>query len=178
MNFLAKIIGYLISFPARSKGMKFGKNSFIAPGYDFLFEQLKNIRLGRDVSIGKSAWIHTIGTGEIKIGANTKIGRRVTIAALEKISIGDGCLFSYDVSILDHDHDFQESSSSPTKSGLSEAKTVTIGKNCFIGAHSFVLKGVTLGDHCVVGANCVVTKSFPGHSIIVGNPGKLVQKNV
>ena len=34
MNIFSKIIGLLISIPARIKGMKFGKNSFIDPGYD------------------------------------------------------------------------------------------------------------------------------------------------
>ena len=58
---------------------------------------------------------------------------------------------------------------------FTKGKQIIIGDNCFIGAHSFILKGVRLGEHCVVGANSVVTKSFPKFSIIAGNPAKLIK---
>lgn len=157
------------------KGMKFGKNSFIAPGYDFMFEQLRNITIGNNCSIGKSAWIHTVKNGKIQIGDNTKIGRRVTLAALKSIKIGKNCLLSYDVSILDHDHDFRDIKISPVVSELTKGKDVFIGDDCFIGAHSFILKGITLGEHCIVGANSVITKSFPAYTVIAGNPAKIIK---
>lgn len=174
---MLSIIGFFISLPARIKGVKFGHNSLIAPGYDFLFEQLKNIRIGNNCRIGKSAWIHTVDNGTINVGDNTIIGRRVTLAALKSIKIGKNCLFSYDISILDHDHDFRDIKISPVMSDLTKGNEVVIGDDCFIGAHSFVLKGVALGKHCVVGANSVVTKSFPAYSIVAGTPASLI-KNI
>lgn len=178
MNPLFTLAGYFISIPARLKGMKFGRNSFIAPGYDFFFEKLRGIKLGNNCAIGKSAWIHTVEHGRITIGDNTKIGRRVTIAAVELVAIGKNCLFSYDVSILDHDHDFRDISIAPLDSKLTSGEKIIIGDDCFIGAHSFILKGVTLGKHCVVGANSVVTKSFSDNCVVAGNPAKVIKSLV
>ena len=41
-------------------------------------------------------------------------------------------------------------------------KEIRIGKNCFIGCNSIILKGTVLGDGCVVGAGSVVSGLFGG----------------
>lgn len=171
MNTLIHFLGYWIRFPAELKGMKFGRQSFIGPGYDFLFVQLKGISTGDKVQIGSNAWLQTINNAKITIGENTNIGRFFVCSAAKSIQIGKNCLLSFNVSIFDHDHN----TGAPMESSLSESKTTIIGDNCFIGAHSFILKGVTLGNHCVVGANSVVTKSFPDHSFIAGSPARLIR---
>jgi acetyltransferase-like isoleucine patch superfamily enzyme len=175
MNPFYKIIAHLISIPARIKGMKFGHNSFIGPGYD-IDPKLKGVVLGKGVIIGRGAWLdislYTKGA-KILIGDGTHIGRYAMISSAKKIAIGGKCLISHNISILDHDHKFIKDKS-PLESGITEAREIIIGDNCFIGAHSFILKGVKLGKNCVVGASSVVTKSFPDYSIVVGNPAELI----
>jgi len=174
MNLFKTVFGYLISIPARFKGVKFGKNSFIGPGYDFLFVKLKGVILGENVLIGRNAWIEILDKGKIIIDNGSNIGRNCLISASDTIKIGKKCLLGYNVSVLDHDHLFVKNMS-PIDSGLSKGKKITIEDDCFIGAHSFILKGVKLGRHCVVGANSVVTKSFPEYSVITGNPAKKIR---
>jgi len=177
MNIIKKITARIVSVPARLKGMKFGENSFIGPGYD-LAPCLKGVVLGDNVIIGRNAWfdISTETKGaKILIGDGTQIGRNAMISAAKKITIGKKCLIAYNVSILDHDHNFDSPEISPLDSGISEGKEIIIEDNCFIGAHSFVLKGVHLEKNCVVGANSVVTKSFPAGSVVAGSPAKLIK---
>lgn len=177
MNVFAKIIAGAISVPARMKGMKFGKNSFIGPGYD-IAPVLKGVALGDNVLIGRGAWFdiskYTKGA-EIIVGSGTQIGRFAMMSAAKKITIGKKCLISYNVSIMDHDHNVMDPDISPLEGGITEGKEIIIEDECFIGAHSFILKSVHLGRHCVVGANSVVTKSFPAYCVIVGSPAKLIK---
>lgn len=56
------------------------------------------------------------------------------------------------------------------------SRTVVVGPNSFIGAHSIILKGVEIGENSVVGAGSVVTKSIPQNEIWAGNPAKFVRR--
>lgn len=177
LNFIIQIVGYVLSVPARLKGMRLGAHSMLGPGYDFLEVRLRGIELGKNVRIGRNAWMEiTSVNGVIKIDDGTNIGRNCMLSSSSRIYIGKKCLLSYNVSIIDHDHNTMTLRESPMDSGLAEPHDINIEDNCFIGAHSFILKGVSLGTHCVVGANSVVTKSFPANSVIAGNPAKLLKE--
>lgn len=177
MNMISKIIAHFISIPARVKGVRFGKNSFIGPGYD-LKPKLKGVILKEGVIVGRNAWFDIslyTKNAKIIIGKGTNVGRFSMMSSAKKITIGEKCLLSHNVSILDHDHNVSDPDVSPLDGGITEPEEIFIGEHCFVGAHSFILKGVRLGRHCVVGANSVVTKSFPDYSVIAGNPAKLIR---
>lgn len=53
-----------------------------------------------------------------------------------------------------------------------------IGHHCVIGGRAIILPGVRLGNHVFVGAGSVVTKSFPDHCLIAGNPAKIVKTGI
>lgn len=80
------------------------------------------------------------------------------------VHIGANCRITRDVVILTHDH----------CRGLK--KDTFIGNNCVIGIRSIILPGVTIGNHVVVGAGSVVTKDIPSHSIVAGNPARILKE--
>jgi acetyltransferase-like isoleucine patch superfamily enzyme len=53
-----------------------------------------------------------------------------------------------------------------------------IGENCVIGVRSIIMPGVKIGDSCVIGAGAVVTKDVPPHSIVAGNPARVIREGV
>lgn len=180
MRYIIDFVLFVISIPARLKGVKFGKNSFIGPGYDFLAVDLRGITLGNNVSIGRNAWLQTNKTKKIspviKVGDNTSIGRNVTISCVKKVVIGNNCQISFNVSMFDHDHLVYDKDNPSVRGYLTQGNEIHIGNECFIGAHSFILKGVHLGKRCIVGANSVVTKPFPDNSVLAGSPAQLIKK--
>jgi acetyltransferase-like isoleucine patch superfamily enzyme len=53
-----------------------------------------------------------------------------------------------------------------------------IGKDCVIGVRSIILPGIKIGDSSVVGAGSIVTKDVPAHSVVAGNPAKVIRTGV
>lgn len=91
------------------------------------------------------------------------------------VEIGDNTSFSGGVKISTHDGSIARL----YYMGLTEKKydsfgKVKIGKNCFIGMNSLILKNVTIGDNCIIGAGSVVTRSIPSNSVACGVPAKVV----
>jgi acetyltransferase-like isoleucine patch superfamily enzyme len=77
--------------------------------------------------------------------------------------------------ILDKDFHFMGEGFSCVSECSKNSKPIKIGRGCFIGSRSMILKGVTLGDRAVVGAGAVVTKDVPAYSVAAGNPARIVR---
>ena len=118
----------------------------------------------------------------INIGNNVGISG-ATIYARKGITIGDNTAIGGNVKILDNDfHPIEvekriELLNNPNggNSDLVPTKEIKIGRNCFIGCNSIILKGTVLGDGCVVGAGAVVAGEFEDNSVIVGNPARVIK---
>ena len=52
----------------------------------------------------------------------------------------------------------------------------TIGNCVYIGINSTLLRGITVGDDVMVAPNTFVNEDIPSHSIVVGNPCKIIHK--
>ncbi|MCK4904539.1 MAG: N-acetyltransferase, partial [Candidatus Marinimicrobia bacterium] len=51
-----------------------------------------------------------------------------------------------------------------------------VKKSASIGANATIVCGVTIGEYAIIGAGAVVTKDVPPHSLVIGNPARIVGK--
>ena len=54
---------------------------------------------------------------------------------------------------------------------------VTVRNGAHIGIMSTSIEHLTIGEFSIVGAGSVVLKDVPDHSIVVGNPARVIRKN-
>jgi len=59
-----------------------------------------------------------------------------------------------------------------------EIRPLRICKNAWIGSGSVILKGVTVGEGAIIGVNSVVVTDIPPYSVAMGNPARVVFKNI
>lgn len=114
-------------------------------------------------------WVTHSGVLEIEGGF---INEDVTLTAAKYVHIGKNAHIAREAVIRDYDGHYIDENSYRT------AKPVIIGDNVWIGYRAMILKGVTIGDGSVIGANSVVTKDVPPHSVVVGNPARIIRSNV
>ena len=134
-----------------------------SPNVVLEFRRGSVVTLGDRVRAHSGTKIKALEGARLYIGSNVRINYNCMFMCMDSISIGEGTEFGPAVCIYDHDHDY--------KAGLKSDKFVTapvsIGKNCWIGANTVILRGTKLGDNCVVGAGCVLSGEYPDNSVIV-----------
>lgn len=118
----------------------------------------------------------------IIFGNDIQLNDFVHICALDKVEIGDGCLFASHIYISDNSHGrysggFNESNpqEQPDHREYITAP-VKIGKNVWLGEGVIVMPGVSIGDGVVIGAHSVVCNDIPKASIAVGVPAKVIKQ--
>jgi serine acetyltransferase len=134
------------------------------------------IELGDDVRIGAPCtWdlsYSVAGRPSLIVGNRVSINYRNTMSIASSITIGDHTMIAGGVSMFDNtSHPISPSrrlAYQPISAG--DTAPIVIGKNCWIGLNSIILRGVTIGDNSIVAAGSVVTKSVPPNTIVAGNP--------
>ena len=176
----------------KATGTEYGQN-LLLKGVPVIFNKKgAKLKIGKNVTIKSSFLSNLVGLYSrtiIVTGAVIEIGDNVgisgaTIYARKGISIGENTCIGGNCKILDNDfHPIEAEArnqllkdSKGGDSDLVPSKSIQIGKNCFIGCNSIILKGTQLGDGCVVGAGAVVSGKFEENCVIAGNPAKVIRK--
>lgn len=94
----------------------------------------------------------------------------VSITAAKEVIIGEGTLLGADCLITDTDFHIPLGGYRWGNDVLAGSLPIRIGKGCFIGARTIILKGVTIGDGAIVAAGAIVTKNVPAEHLATGNP--------
>jgi carbonic anhydrase/acetyltransferase-like protein (isoleucine patch superfamily) len=111
--------------------------------------------------------------GQIQVGEGTELNG-TSIVAYTNVSIGKNVLFAPGVVIMDSDGHPTDRRLSDTQENI-QAAAVKIEDHAWIGLNAIILKGVTIGAYAVVGAGSVVFEDVPAHTIVAGNPAKVIR---
>lgn len=154
--------------------------------YPIILTGSKYISIASSCVIGKrvvlSAWDqdrYRQFTPRIEIGTGVNIGDECHITAINRIEIGSNVLFGRKVTVTDNSHGnltIAEMDIPPLDRPLYSKGPVIIHNNVWIGDKVTICPGVTIGQGAVIGANAVVTKNVPPHSIVAGNPAKIIKR--
>lgn len=168
--------------------VKYGKN-ILLKGVPVIFNKSgAELAIGDNCVIKSSFFSNLVGlysrtiivtrTAEARIRIGNNVGiSGATIYARKGITIGDNTMIGGNAKILDNDfHPIEvEARLADDKSKIG-TREIVIGKNCFIGCNSLILKGTVLGDNCVVGAGAVVSGKFEDNCVIACNPAKVIRR--
>ena len=104
----------------------------------------------------------------MKIGKGTRISltAKLDLTHPTGIEIGEYTAITFQAAILSHDF------------ANLRHKTTKIGSYCLIGARSIIMPGIKIGDHCIVGAGAIVMSNVPSHSVVMGNPARIVERGI
>lgn len=108
------------------------------------------------------------------------IGHNVSITVNKEVVIEEDVNIASGVRILDSDAHPRdpELRARDLPPPPEEIKPVRICRRAWIGQGSYIMKGVTIGEGAIIGANSVVITDIPPFSVAIGNPARVVVKDV
>jgi UDP-2-acetamido-3-amino-2,3-dideoxy-glucuronate N-acetyltransferase len=147
-----------------------------------------DVKLGRDVKIHGFVNLYGCEIGDdSKIGAfveiqkNARIGARCKVSShsfvCEGVTIEDECFVGHHVVFT---NDRYPAAVNPDGTPQTEADWQVVAtrvcRRASIGSGAVILCGVTIGEGAVVGAGSVVTRDVAPHTVVAGNPARVLRK--
>lgn len=156
-------------------------------------EQPDNRLIAPDVKLGKGVRIFAFTNlygceigDESKIGTfvevqkGAKIGRRCKVSShsfiCEGVTIEDEVFIGHNVTFINDR--FPRATAGGQLQTEADWKCVAtlIKRGASIGSSATILCGITIGEGAIVGAGSVVTKDVAPHTIVAGNPARVLKK--
>ena len=108
--------------------------------------------------------------GNLAIGNHSVIDRDCVLDARGGITIGNNVNLAPEVMILTASHDPDNADFAGIE------KPVVVEDYAWIATRALILPGVTIGHHAIVAAGSIVTKDVSPHTIVGGNPARLIRE--
>ena len=109
-----------------------------------------------------------VSGGHCKISSHTFICEGVTIE--DHVFIGHGVVFINDT----YPRATNENGELQSQEDW-EVEPILVKKGASIGSNCTILSKITIGEKAIVGAGSVVTRDVPPHTIVAGNPARILR---
>ncbi len=176
------VLNYFYREPAfRSRCTSVGKNLhlWLMPDVSGHAE----IHIGNDVNLFGHLGIasgRVFDRPRLVIEDRVDIGHNVAIIVNKEVVIEEDVNIASGVQIRDNDAhprdpELRAQNLPPSPEDI---KAVRICRRAWIGQGAYIMKGVTIGEAATVGVNSVVISDIPPYSVAIGNPARVVVKDV
>lgn len=147
-----------------------------------------DVKLGSQVQIFHCANLYGCEVGDnSKIGAfveiqkNVKIGKNCKISShtfiCEGVTIGDKVFVGHNVTFINDKFPRAANESGELKTDKDwQCIPTVVQDGAAIGSSATILCGITIGKGSLVGAGSVVTRDIPVHTVVAGNPAKIIRR--
>lgn len=134
---------------------------------------------GKNISIGRGSLLRVEKTGCIELNEGVVLGAQNLVLSEKHISIESQTLSSWKCQFMDTDtHSIMDLE---TGRVLPRARSIKIGKRCWIASHVIINKGTILPNNTIVASyslcNKDYTKIISENSVIGGIPAKKLAEN-
>ena len=146
-----------------------------------------DVRLGRDVTIVGFVNLYgceigdesTIGTF-VEIQRNARVGSRCKVSShtfiCEGVTIEDECFIGHHVVFTNDRYPRAVNPDGSLQTAADWQVVPThVGRRASIGSGAIILCGVRIGEGALIGAGSVVTRDVPSHTIVAGNPARVLR---
>ena len=150
-------------------------------------------RIAADVKVGKDVRIYAfvnlygcsigdesrIGTF-VEIQKNARIGQRCKIQShtfiCEGVTIDDEVFVGHNVNFINDKYPRATGENGGLQTEADWTVLAThVGRGASIGTGAIILGGITIGERAIIGAGAVVTRDVPPHSVVAGNPARVLR---
>lgn len=179
---LTKLYSIWVSllYPFASKG----RNLSIHFTSQLSRQRAVRISIGNFVSLKKDTWLNvstedSSGEPVIIIDDNCSMGSGAMLSAKNRIHLERDVLVGQNVTILDHNHEYEDINTPIRYQGITEGGRIRIGQGSWIGRGSAIIcaRGeLTIGRNCVIAVNSMVTRSIPDYSVVFGSPATIIRQ--
>jgi acetyltransferase-like isoleucine patch superfamily enzyme len=157
---------------------RFGSGSWIVPSV--IIRNPHRIAVGNRVVVLENGVLCVLDDGppgaRLTVGDGVRLARFNTIVCEVGVTLGAGVASSDSVAILDT-WALPHAATIPTARVLPPPPApVAIGAGAYLACNSTVLPGVTIGEGAYVGEGAVVVDDVPPHSVVRGNPARVVRR--
>jgi UDP-2-acetamido-3-amino-2,3-dideoxy-glucuronate N-acetyltransferase len=122
---------------------------------------LDGASIGSDCNICDHAFIE----GRVRVGDRVTVKNGVQlydgVVVEDDVFLGPNCIFTNDLTPR-----------AAIKKPAESLSSTLVRRGATVGANATIVCGITIGGHAFVGAGAVVTRSVPGHALVVGNPAR------
>lgn len=146
-----------------------------------------DVKLGREVAIYNFVNLYGCEIGDhTKIGSFVEIQKGVSVGRNCKISshtficegvhIEDEVFIGHNVNFINDKYPRATTSGGGLQTEADwQVEPTLVRRGASIGTGATILGGLEIGAHAIVGAGAVVTKNVPPHSIVAGNPARIIR---